>query len=126
MSEDNKCCETCKHWTVGLAQEPCVSCDDESSNWQDPSKQDVTINPCMEIPAPRVLPKALDTQVGGGHYKDMVIQPVEFIVKNKIEYREANIIKYITRHGNKNGIEDVRKAMHYCQMIIDDYVEGKL
>ena len=67
--------------------------------------------------------KALDTQVGGGHYKDMKIQPVEFIVANKIAYREGNVIKYITRHEKKNGIEDVKKALHYCQMIIDEYKE---
>jgi hypothetical protein len=61
---------------------------------------------------------ALDTQVGGDHYKQMKIQPVEFIVENNIPYCEANVIKYISRHRNKNGAQDVRKAIHYCEMIL--------
>ena len=123
-TEEDKRCLECKHWDREIMDEPCNSCvngnagSDGVTAWE--SK-----NPCLDLPAPRVLTKALDTQVGGGHYKDMVIQPVEFIVKNKIEYREANVIKYVTRHKSKNGIEDVRKAMHYCQMIIDSYVEGE-
>ena len=64
---------------------------------------------------------ALDTQVGGGHYKDMKIQPVEFIVANNIPYREANVIKYTARHKSKNGIEDIKKAIHYLEMIMEDY-----
>jgi hypothetical protein len=61
---------------------------------------------------------ALDTQVGGDHYKQMKIQPVEFICENNIPYCEANVIKYISRHRNKNGAQDVRKAIHYCEMIL--------
>ncbi len=60
----------------------------------------------------------LDTQVGGGHYKGMKIQPVEYIHANGIGYLEGNVIKYISRHGSKNGAEDVRKALHYCQLIL--------
>ena len=61
---------------------------------------------------------ALDTQVGGDHYKQMKIQPVEFIVENNIQYCEANVIKYISRHKSKNGAQDVRKAIHYCELIL--------
>lgn len=61
---------------------------------------------------------ALDCQVSGNHYKDLAIQPVEYIHKNKIDYLSGNVIKYITRHKNKNGAEDVRKAIHYCQLIL--------
>jgi hypothetical protein len=61
---------------------------------------------------------ALDEQVGGAHYKQMKIQPVEFIVENNIPYCEANVIKYISRHRSKNGEQDVRKAIHYCQLIL--------
>jgi hypothetical protein len=64
---------------------------------------------------------ALDKQEGGSHYKDMAIQPVEFIVANDIKWREANAIKYTVRHAHKNGAEDIRKAIHYLQMILDDY-----
>jgi len=61
---------------------------------------------------------ALDTQVSGNHYKDLAIQPVEFIYKNKMDYLSGNVIKYISRHKSKNGAEDVKKAIHYCQLIL--------
>jgi len=54
------------------------------------------------------------------HYK-MEIQPVVFIVKNNIKFREANAIKYICRHEQKGGIEDIKKAIHYLEMILKDY-----
>jgi len=60
----------------------------------------------------------LDVQVGGGHYKDMVIQPIEFFHANQTPYPEANACKYILRHKKKNGREDLEKAIHVCQMII--------
>lgn len=66
-------------------------------------------------------PSPLDKQVGGGHYKDMAIQPIEFIVKNNIPYREANVIKYTCRHASKNKAEDIKKAIHYLEMILEDY-----
>jgi hypothetical protein len=63
-------------------------------------------------------------QVGGSHYKDMAIQPIDFIVANDIPYREANVIKYVTRWRNKNGIEDLQKARHYIDMLIEWAMEG--
>ena len=66
------------------------------------------------------IPKsALTTQEGGDHYKSMVIQPVEYITKNKIPYLDGNVIKYVSRHQSKNGIEDIRKAIHYLQLIAE-------
>ena len=63
-----------------------------------------------------------DTQVGGDHYKDMKIQPSEFINKNKMQFAEGNAIKYICRHNNKGGKQDLEKAKHYIDMIIErDY-----
>lgn len=62
---------------------------------------------------------ALSTQVGGDHYKQCKIQPVEFIVANDIGYMEGNVIKYVVRHKRKNGIVDLEKAMHYLQMLIE-------
>ncbi len=64
---------------------------------------------------------ALDTQEGGSHYKDMLIQPVEFIVKNNLAFLEANVIKYVCRHRNKNGIEDLNKAIHYLELAKELY-----
>ena len=63
-------------------------------------------------------------QIGGGHYKDMAIQPIEFIVSNSIPYREANVIKYITRWKGKGGVEDLRKAAHYIDMLIEEEISG--
>lgn len=62
---------------------------------------------------------ALDVQVEGNHYKTMKVQPVEYIHANNMPYMEGNIIKYISRHKSKNGAADVRKAIHYCQLILE-------
>lgn len=64
-------------------------------------------------------PSALDTQEGGSHYKDMKIQPVEFITANDLDFLQGNVVKYIARHKAKNGAQDVRKALHYCQLILE-------
>jgi hypothetical protein len=61
---------------------------------------------------------ALDTQVGGGHYKDLKIQPVQYIHANNIPYLEGNVIKYITRWRNKNGVADLEKARHYIDLLL--------
>ena len=66
--------------------------------------------------------KAFFKQVGGEHYKKYVIQISEFINKNKILFAEGNAIKYICRHQDKGKKEDLLKAIHYIQMIIErDY-----
>lgn len=61
---------------------------------------------------------ALDKQEGGGHYKGFTIQPIEFIYLNGIPYIEGNVIKYICRHRQKNGLEDLLKAKHYIDLLI--------
>jgi hypothetical protein len=63
--------------------------------------------------------KAIDVQEGGNHYKDMKIQPIEYIHANNLDYLAGNVVKYISRHKKKNGIEDVKKAIHYCQLILE-------
>lgn len=61
----------------------------------------------------------LSTQVGGSHYSSMAIQPVEFITKNGLTYLEGNVVKYLSRHRRKNGKEDLLKAKHYLEMLIE-------
>jgi hypothetical protein len=61
---------------------------------------------------------ALTTQVGGNHYKDMAIQPVEYIHKNGIGYFEGCVIKYVSRWRKKNGVEDLEKARHFLDLLI--------
>lgn len=63
---------------------------------------------------------ATDIQIGGKHYKDLPIQPVQFIQANNMGFCEGNVVKYITRWRMKNGMEDLRKAAHYLDLIIDD------
>jgi len=60
-------------------------------------------------------------QVGGTHYKDMPIQPGEFIRKNNLGWYEGNAIKYICRHKQKGGVEDLHKAMHYLELAMKEY-----
>ena len=67
---------------------------------------------------------AYDKQIGGSHYKNMVVQPSEFINKNKLLFAEGNAIKYICRHAHKGGKQDLEKAKHYIDMIIErDYLQ---
>jgi hypothetical protein len=63
--------------------------------------------------------KAKDLQVGGSHYKDMKIQPVEFILANRLEFIEGCVIKYVCRWRNKNGVEDLKKARHFLGILIE-------
>lgn len=65
------------------------------------------------------MSKASEVQVGGSHYKEMAFQPVDFIVSNNIPFLEGNVIKYVCRHLNKGGVEDLRKARHYIDLVIE-------
>ena len=61
-------------------------------------------------------------QIGGSHYKNMKIQPAEFINQNNLLFAEGNAIKYICRHKHKGEMQDLEKAKHYIDMIIErDY-----
>ena len=62
---------------------------------------------------------SLDVQVGGSHYKDMAIQPAEYCEYNNIPALESAVIKYVSRHQNKNGVQDLEKAKDLINMIID-------
>lgn len=63
--------------------------------------------------------KSLSEQVGGEHYKAMTIQPVEFIHKNGIGFCEGSAIKYLCRWRSKGGIQDLEKAKHFIDLLID-------
>jgi hypothetical protein len=58
-------------------------------------------------------------QIGGNHYLKYKIAPVEFIIKNNIGFVEGNIIKYILRFKEKGGVQDLLKAKHYIELLID-------
>ena len=59
---------------------------------------------------------ALEKQIGGSHYSELPYQPIELIYKLDLGFIQGNIIKYITRWRFKNGLEDLKKAEHYCEL----------
>ena len=67
---------------------------------------------------------AYKKQIGGNHYSKFKIQPSKFINDNKLLFAEGNAIKYICRHAHKGGKQDLEKAKHYIDMIIErDYLQ---
>ena len=62
---------------------------------------------------------AKNTQIGGAHYRHMPIQLTEFCQRNELNFCEANVIKYVCRHREKNGREDILKAMHYLELLLE-------
>jgi len=61
---------------------------------------------------------ALESQVGGSHYNELPIQPVEYIHRNGLGFCEGCVIKYVTRHRAKNGKQDLQKAIHFLEMLM--------
>lgn len=62
---------------------------------------------------------ALGKQIGGNHYRAGGIQPVQYIEANGLGFCEGNVIKYVTRHAGKGGSEDLRKARHYIDLLLE-------
>lgn len=60
-----------------------------------------------------------DNSIDRPHYRNLEIQPVDYIFKNKLDFLEGNVIKYVSRHKEKGGANDIRKAIHYLQMILE-------
>ena len=69
--------------------------------------------------------KATDTQIGGDHYTKLAIQPMQYSMKNKLDPLQHTIIKYVTRFRDKAGIEDLEKAKHCIDMLIEYEKESK-
>ncbi len=78
-----------------------------------------TMDPPKNQPKSNSTSPAKEKQVGGGHYKDYAIQPLDYILANNIPWCEANVIKYVTRWRSKNGVEDLKKARHYLDLLIE-------
>ena len=68
---------------------------------------------------------AWDKQVGGEHYKQYAIQPAQFALANGLDYAQSNAIKYIVRHKDKNGVQDLDKAVHYIELLKQYYYKGE-
>lgn len=73
----------------------------------------------FETPSVDPKPSALESQVGGGHYKSKGIQPWEYITANSLGFFEGNVVKYVTRYKDKSGVEDLKKARHYLDYLIE-------
>lgn len=86
--------------------------------WGPSKAADVTIQQAQAVLSTSIR-SALDTQEGGGHYKNLAIQPVEYIHANNIGYFEGCVIKYVTRWRAKNGLEDLRKARHFIDLLLE-------
>ena len=67
------------------------------------------------------MKKPTSDQIGGDHYKNKTIQPIDYILANKMDFCSGNVVKYITRFKEKNGIEDLKKAKHYIDFLINQY-----
>lgn len=68
-----------------------------------------------------VYQSPLEKQIDGNHYKLQEIQPIEYILANRLGFCEGNVVKYITRYSLKNGVRDLEKAKHYIEFLIEDY-----
>jgi hypothetical protein len=66
-----------------------------------------------------VATSALNKQVGGSHYRDKGIQPIIYIHANNLGFCEGNVVKYVTRWRDKNGVADLKKAIHYLELLIE-------
>ncbi len=79
-----------------------------------PSVDYVTGDPILKTKKP-----ALDRQAGGQHYKDMHIQPIEYCQKNHLDACESTIVKYVSRHREKGGAEDIKKLIHMAETLLE-------
>lgn len=68
---------------------------------------------------PSIEPAATAVQVGGDHYKKLGIQPIEYISANNLGFCEGNVVKYVSRWKDKNGLQDLEKAKHYIELLIE-------
>lgn len=113
-------CSTCKNepYQAGVGG-PCATCAVTEISII-PSNFKSVLSPWTAVeqgPAP--IKRALATQVGGAHYKDMPIQPVEFITKNGLGFLEGCVIKRVCRWKAKDGVQDLRKAIHEIELLIE-------
>lgn len=67
---------------------------------------------------------ALEVQEGGDHYKTLPIQPVEYILANNLPFIEGCVVKYVTRWRSKGGVQDLRKARHFLDLLIEHEERG--
>jgi hypothetical protein len=95
----------------------CKSCGKIEGHWPNCA---ILVNPPLAIPTKAPAPTTpLAKQVDGSHYKDLKIQPLEYIHANGIPFAEGCVIKYVSRWRNKGGIKDLEKAKHFLELLIE-------
>jgi hypothetical protein len=77
-----------------------------------------------EKPLDQQVDSALEKQIGGSHYKATKIQPIEVIWDWDLGFELGSTLKYIQRHKNKGGVEDIKKAIHYLELYLDRYLNN--
>lgn len=87
-------------------------------------KQRFVVEAIEETPEAPADPSAFSAQVGGSHYKDMAIQPLEYIMANGIPFAEGNVIKYLSRWRKKNGLQDLEKGLDMMTKIVESVRNG--
>lgn len=76
------------------------------------------VTPMEQTEQVKQVDNALSVQIGGDHYKNFKIQPIEFIHANNLDFLQGSIIKYVSRFRNKNGRTDLEKARHFIDLLI--------
>ena len=114
--------ELCKHWSKTI-----VTRDEFVKRWNERVHSETnatTPQAQQELHAEETKPiqqevKATDTQVGGNHYTKLAIQPMRYSMENGLDALQHTVIKYVTRFRDKNGVEDLEKAKHFIDMLIE-------
>jgi hypothetical protein len=104
-------CTTCKHVACEANKSPCAGCY-EHRRWESDADVWIAVGGEPEQPA------ALNVQIGGSHYKAMPIQPMQYSMKNGLDACQHTVIKYVSRFRDKGGIQDLEKAKHVIDMLI--------
>lgn len=111
-------------WTILSGNMRSVTVDiTHEDGGEEARREDMQAAAREDVSAQPPPPKSI--QVGGDHYSKMKIQPIDFITANELGYIEGNIIKYVCRYKSKNGVEDLKKAQHYLQMLIEQETKTK-
>jgi len=113
----SNCCD-CIYWN-DRAYIGCNPCGKDHKNFKARLAPPLSIEYTKESVLDSQVSSPLLTQVGGSHYKDKAIQPIEYCYKNKLGPCETLAIRYISRHKTKNGKIDIEKAIHSLQLLLE-------
>lgn len=81
--------------------------------------RNVVVTNNLDLVTQAIRGSVLGTQVGGSHYTDLAIQPIEYIWANKLGFSEGNVVKYVSRWRTKGGVKDLEKAHHHLALLIE-------